>query len=58
MAEVLIISGAGCYSDPWHTFADTSQCLADIIAGLGHDVDGQRSRWSMLWSNRANRTSL
>ena len=38
MAEVLIISGAGCYSDPWHTFADTSQCLADIIAGLDHDV--------------------
>ena len=38
MAEVLIISGAGCYSDPWHAFADTSRCLADIIAGLGHDV--------------------
>jgi type 1 glutamine amidotransferase len=38
MAEVLIISGAGYYSDPWHRFADTSRCLADIIAGLGHDV--------------------
>jgi type 1 glutamine amidotransferase len=38
MAEVLIISGAGCYSDPWHRFAETSECLADIIAGLGHAV--------------------
>jgi type 1 glutamine amidotransferase len=38
MAEVLIISGAGYYSDPWHSFADTSQRLADIIAGLGHAV--------------------
>jgi type 1 glutamine amidotransferase len=38
MAEVLIISGAGYYSDPWHRFAETSQRLAGIIAGLGHDV--------------------
>jgi type 1 glutamine amidotransferase len=38
MAEILIISGAGCYSDSWHPFADTSQRLADIIAGLGHEV--------------------
>jgi uncharacterized protein len=38
MAEVLIISGAGSYSDPWHPFADTSQRLADIIASLGHHV--------------------
>jgi uncharacterized protein len=38
MAEVLIISGAGCYSDPWHPFPDTAQCLANIISGLGHDV--------------------
>jgi type 1 glutamine amidotransferase len=38
MAEVLIISGAGYYSDPWHSFADTSQCLADSISGLGHQV--------------------
>ena len=38
MAEVLIISGAGSYSDPWHQFGDTSQRLAEIIAGLGHGV--------------------
>jgi uncharacterized protein len=38
MAEVLIISGAGCYSDPWHPFADTSRRLANIIGGLGHEV--------------------
>jgi uncharacterized protein len=38
MAKVLIISGAGYYSDPWHPFADTSQRLAGIITGLGHQV--------------------
>jgi uncharacterized protein len=36
--EVLIISGAGDYSDPWHRFGDTSPRLAEIIAGLGHQV--------------------
>jgi len=39
MAEVLIVSGAGCYSDPWHPFADTSRCLANIISELGHQVE-------------------
>jgi hypothetical protein len=34
----LIISGAGDYSDPWHRFGDTSLRLAEIIAGLGHQV--------------------
>jgi type 1 glutamine amidotransferase len=39
VAEVLIISGGtGCYSDRWHPFTDTSQCLAKIISELGHDV--------------------
>ena len=38
MAEVLIVSGAGDYGDPWHRFADTSQRLAEITAGLGHRV--------------------
>jgi uncharacterized protein len=39
MAEVLIVSGAGYYSDPWHPFAETSQCLAKIVSGLGHHVE-------------------
>ncbi len=38
MAEVLIVSGSGDYSDPWHRFGETSQRLADIISGLGHSV--------------------
>jgi hypothetical protein len=54
MAEVLIISGAGCYSDPWHPFADTSRSLANIISGLGHDVT-LRKPWSKLWPTRASR---
>jgi len=36
VAEVLIISGAGDYSDPWHRFGDTSLRLAEIIAETGH----------------------
>jgi uncharacterized protein len=38
VAEVLIISGAGDYADPWHRFGDTSQRVAEIIARLGHQV--------------------
>ena len=38
MAEVLVVSGAGHYGDPWHDFGDTSRRLAEIIAGLGHQV--------------------
>jgi uncharacterized protein len=38
VAEVLIVSGAGEYGDPWHRFADTSQRLAQIIAEVGHHV--------------------
>ncbi len=38
MGEALIISGAGDYGDPWHRFGDTSQRLAEIIAGLGHQA--------------------
>jgi uncharacterized protein len=38
VAEVLIISGAGDYSDPWHRFGDTSGRLAEIIAELGYQV--------------------
>ena len=38
MAEVLIVSGAAAYADPWHDFAQTSARLADIIAASGHSV--------------------
>jgi uncharacterized protein len=38
MPEVLIISGAGDYSDPWHRFGDTSSRLAEIIGELGCQV--------------------
>jgi type 1 glutamine amidotransferase len=38
VAQILIISGAADYSDPWHRFGDTSLRLAEIIAELGHQV--------------------
>ena len=39
MAEVLIISGAGDYADPWHPFAATSARLAEVITSYGHRVE-------------------
>lgn len=38
MGKILILSGGGRYADPWHDFASTSQALADILAGAGHEV--------------------
>lgn len=38
MASVLVVSGAGAYADPWHPFVETSACLRDLIASLGHRV--------------------
>ena len=36
MADVLIVSGSGPYSDLWHRFAETSGHLAEILQDLGH----------------------
>jgi uncharacterized protein len=38
IANVLIVSGAAAYADPWHRFAQTSARLADIVAAGGHAV--------------------
>jgi type 1 glutamine amidotransferase len=38
MSAVSLISGAGPYADPWHSFAETSARLATIIGDLGHQV--------------------
>jgi uncharacterized protein len=37
--RALILSGGGAYRDPWHPFAATSQRLAALLAGLGHQVE-------------------
>ncbi|GAA1972236.1 ThuA domain-containing protein [Microbacterium pumilum] len=37
MSTVLIVSGSGDYSDPWHPFAETSARLVDIL-GSRYDV--------------------
>jgi type 1 glutamine amidotransferase len=39
VSEVLIISGAGEYVDPWHQFPVTSARLAELIDSFGHRVD-------------------
>lgn len=39
MTKTLILSGGGLYADPWHPFAATSQRIAGLLAGLGHDVE-------------------
>ncbi|GAB3537468.1 hypothetical protein GCM10027403_21660 [Arthrobacter tecti] len=33
--SVLILSGHGRYADPWHPYAQTSECLADIATEAG-----------------------
>jgi type 1 glutamine amidotransferase len=35
----LILSGGGAYADPWHPFAATSDRIAAVLAGLGHQVE-------------------
>lgn len=37
VSRVLVVSGAGAYSDPWHPFAETSDRLAGLLAPE-HDV--------------------
>lgn len=39
MARVLILSGGGRYSDPWHPFPTTSQIIASALAEAGHEVE-------------------
>lgn len=36
--HIAVASGAGRYADPWHPFAETSACVADVLAGPGRDV--------------------
>ncbi len=36
--RAVILSGGGEYGDPWHPFAATSERLAGILRGLGHEV--------------------
>src|SRR4051794_22637272 len=37
--SALILSGAGEYADPWHAFPETSRRLADVLSGVGCDVE-------------------
>ena len=39
MARVLILSGGGRYSDPWHPFPKTSQIIASALTEAGHEVE-------------------
>lgn len=39
MTDVLVLSGAGAYADPWHQFVATSARLAGIVADAGHSVE-------------------
>ncbi|HEY0247073.1 MAG TPA: ThuA domain-containing protein [Gryllotalpicola sp.] len=39
MTSALILSGGGLYSDPWHPFAETSEGIAGILAGIGFETE-------------------
>ncbi len=63
MAEVMIISGAGPYVDPWHPFAETSDRLAEVLTTAGHRVELSEtveetlrapSAWDLLVINIGN----
>lgn len=65
MASVLIFSGVGHYGDPWHPFAETSQAVAEVVAGRGHHAvvrDSEPgslrdlSRFDLLIVNSGGRT--
>jgi hypothetical protein len=36
--RVLLLSGAGRYSDPWHPFRETSKRVAEVLTDAGFDV--------------------
>lgn len=37
--HAVVVSGVGRYADPWHPFAETSGCIAELIGGAGFDVE-------------------
>lgn len=39
MTHILILSGGGQFTDPWHPFAETSDALAQLLRQAGHTVD-------------------
>lgn len=39
VSQVLVLSGAGAYADPWHPFAETSALIAQVLTEAGHDVE-------------------
>jgi uncharacterized protein len=66
MADIVIISGSGPYSDSWHRFPQTSGRLAEILRDLGHptrvteDVEAglaEPGRCDVLVVNIGNPTS-
>lgn len=38
MAHLRVLSGSGRFSDPWHPFAETSACIAEVLLDAGHEV--------------------
>lgn len=39
MTNVLIVSGAGHYADPWHDYPATSACIAAVLVNVGLTVE-------------------
>lgn len=39
MARILVLSGAGRYSDPWHPHPETSAAIAVALGDDGHEVE-------------------
>ncbi|WP_203568143.1 ThuA domain-containing protein [Aestuariimicrobium ganziense] len=39
MARILVLSGTGRFTDPWHPLPQTSAGIADTLLEAGHDVE-------------------
>lgn len=39
MSRVLLFSGGGDYTDPWHPFAETGAIVAELLRDDGHEVE-------------------
>lgn len=35
MTDAILLAGGGDFTDPWHPFAATAACVAEVLAGLG-----------------------
>lgn len=51
MANIVVVSGVGRYTDRWHPFAETSGCVARILGEAGHSVEVRTTESASCFSD-------